>query len=57
MPWVLGLEGDKWLIVCLLHAIPNFDYNWIVHDKDPINLEEAIDILHHYDCYTSKKDY
>ena len=45
MSWVLGLEGEKWFIVCVLHGIPNSDYHWIVHDKDPINLEDAIDIL------------
>ncbi len=51
-----GLEGEKWFIACLLHGIPNSDYHWIVHDKDPSDLEEAIEILLRYGR-TSKKDH
>ena len=46
----------KWFIAYLLHVIPNSYYHWIVHDKDPTNLEEAINILFCYGC-TLKKDH
>ena len=48
-----GLEGDNWLIACFVNGIPNSDYHWIVHDKDPKSFEEAVEIVLRYQC-TSK---
>ena len=49
----LGLKGDNWLIACF---VPNSDYHWIVHDKDPKSFEEAVEIVLRYQR-TSKKDH
>ena len=49
-----GLEGDNGLIACFVNGIPNLDYHWIVHDKDPKSFEEAIEIVLRYQR-TSKK--
>ena len=42
-----GLDGDNWLIACFVNDIPNLDYHWIVHDKDPKFFEEAVEIVLH----------
>jgi hypothetical protein len=51
-----GLEGEKWFIACFLNGIPNSDYHWIVHDKDPDTFEDAVEIVLRY-MRTSKKDH
>ena len=51
-----GLTGEKWFVACFLNGIPNGDYHWIVHDKDPTTFEEAVNIVLRYHR-TSKKDH
>jgi hypothetical protein len=51
-----GLEGEKWFIACFLNGIPNSDYHWVVHDKDPATYEVAVDIVLRY-MRTSQKDH
>ena len=50
----LGLEEDNWLIACFVNGIPNSDYQWIVHDKDPKSFEEAVEIVLHYQRTSNK---
>ena len=51
---ILSPKSKFWVISSLLYGIPNSSSDSIVHDKDPIDLDEAIDILLHYGHITSK---